>query len=148
MIMIDVYCSCRTADRRKAFNLISSQDHCRSFSPSQTFDTLWSAFEPLQNLSSDFAEWSFPAVIITTSRHHKQDKKVALIAAQIFVGPFWVYLQDFTKRFDTFSPFTIVSLHHKRNKSKLLSEESECNCCLSGCWETWDLEFFETRNFQ
>ena len=54
----------------KAFSLISSQDRCQRFSPSRISDTLGTRFEPAQNLSSAFVEWSCAVVITTTSRRH------------------------------------------------------------------------------
>ena len=46
-------CFCGMVDRRKAFSLISSQDHCQRSSPSRISDTPRAGFEPMQNLSSD-----------------------------------------------------------------------------------------------
>ena len=42
---------CGMIDRRKAFRLISSQDHCQRFSPSRISDTPRAGFEAVQNLS-------------------------------------------------------------------------------------------------
>ena len=53
MIMIMMNYFSRIVDRRKAFSLISSQDHCQRSSPSRTTQA---GFEPAQNLSSGFAE--------------------------------------------------------------------------------------------
>ena len=47
-------CFCGMVDRRKALNLISSQDHRQRFAPSQISDTLQAGFEPAQGLSSGF----------------------------------------------------------------------------------------------
>ena len=49
-------CYCGMVDRRRAFNLISTRDHCQRSSPSQISDTPRAGFEPAQNLSSDFVE--------------------------------------------------------------------------------------------
>ena len=49
----------------RCLRLISSRDHCQRFSLSQISDTPQAGFEPAQNLSSDFVEWSC-AVVITT----------------------------------------------------------------------------------
>ena len=54
-------------DRRKAFSLISSRYHCQRSSPSRISDAPWAGFEPAQNLSSGFVEWSCAVVITTTS---------------------------------------------------------------------------------
>ena len=61
-------CYCGMVDRRKAFSLISSRDHCQRSSPSRISDMPWAGFEPAQNMSSGFAEWSC-AVVITTTPH-------------------------------------------------------------------------------
>ena len=61
---------CGMADRRKAFSLISSQNHCQRSSPSQISNTLRAGFEPVQNLSSGLVEWSCAVVITTASRRH------------------------------------------------------------------------------
>ena len=63
---------CGIGDRRKAFSLISSRDHCQRPSPSRTSDTPRAGFEFAQNLSSGLAEWSCAVVITTTPRHHKR----------------------------------------------------------------------------
>ena len=62
-------CYCGMVDRRKAFNLISSRDHCQRSSPLQISDTPRAGFEPAQNLSSDLIEWSCAVVINTTPRY-------------------------------------------------------------------------------
>ena len=46
-------CFCGMVNRRKAFSLISSRDHCQRSSPS---DTLRAGFEPAQNLSSGLVD--------------------------------------------------------------------------------------------
>ena len=51
-------CFCGEVDQRKAFSLIFSQDHCQGSPPSWISDTPWEGFEPAQNLSPDFTEWS------------------------------------------------------------------------------------------
>ena len=43
-------------DWRKAFSLISSQDHCQRSLPSRISDTLQAGFDPAQNLSSGLNE--------------------------------------------------------------------------------------------
>ena len=57
-------------DRRKAFSLISSRDHCQRPSPSPISDTPRAGFETAQNLSSDFDEWRCAVAITTTPRRH------------------------------------------------------------------------------
>ena len=53
-------------DRWKTFSLISSRDHCQRSSPSRISDMPQAGFEPVQNLSSGFVEWSCSVVITTT----------------------------------------------------------------------------------
>ena len=73
-------------DRRKAFSLIPSWDHCQRSSPSWISDTLRAGFELAQNLSSDFVEWSCAAVITTTPRR------------RYTTTPWCIFIK--TKRFD------------------------------------------------
>ena len=47
---------CGIVDRRKAFSLISRQDHCQRSSPSPISDMPQAGFEPAQNLSSGLVE--------------------------------------------------------------------------------------------
>ena len=61
-------CFCGMVDRRKAFSLVSSQDHCQRSSPSRISNTSRAGFEPAQNLSSDFVEGRCAVAITTTSR--------------------------------------------------------------------------------
>ena len=63
-----MHCFCGMADRRKAFSLIFSRDHCQRSSPSRISDTLRAGSEPAQNLSSGLVECSCAVVITTTSR--------------------------------------------------------------------------------
>ena len=65
-LMMMMNCFCGMADRQKAFSLISSWDHCQRSSPSRISDTPRAGFEPAQNLSSSFVEWSCAVVITTT----------------------------------------------------------------------------------
>ena len=44
--------------------------HCQRSSPSRTSDMLWAGFEPVQNLSSGFDEWSYKVMITTTPQCH------------------------------------------------------------------------------
>ena len=70
MMMMMMNCFCGMVDRRKAFNLISSRDHCQRSSPPRISDTLRAGFEPAQNLSSGLVEWSCAIVITTTLWFH------------------------------------------------------------------------------
>ena len=69
-LMMMMNCFCGMVDRRKAFSLISSRDHCQRSSPSRISDTPWPGFEPAQSLSSGLVEWSCVVVITTTPRRH------------------------------------------------------------------------------
>ena len=66
LMMMNYFCG--MADRRKAFSLISSRDHCQRSSPSWISDTPRAGFEPAQNLSSGLVEWNCAVVITTTPR--------------------------------------------------------------------------------
>ena len=63
MMMMIMNCFCGMIDRRKALSLISTLDHCQRSSPSRISDTPRAGFEPAQNLSSDFVEWSCTVVM-------------------------------------------------------------------------------------
>ena len=64
-------CFCGLTNRRKVLHLISSQDHHQRFSQWSVSSTPWAAFKPVQNVRSDFAEWSYAVDVTTTSRRHK-----------------------------------------------------------------------------
>ena len=66
MMMMMMNCFCGIVDWRKAFSLISSRDHYQRSSPSRISDTPWAGFEPVQNLSLSFVEWSCVVVITIT----------------------------------------------------------------------------------
>ena len=61
MMMINQFCG--MVDRKKTLSFISSWDYCQRFSPSQISHTPGAWFEPAQNLSSYFVEWSCTVVI-------------------------------------------------------------------------------------
>ena len=65
-------CFCGIADLRKAFSLISSQDHCQRSSLWRISDTQGAGFEPLENMSSGLAEWSCAVVITTTPQPNER----------------------------------------------------------------------------
>ena len=71
IMMMMINCFCAMVDRRKAFSLISSRDHCQRSSPSRISDMPRAGFEPAQGLSSGLLEWSCAVVITTTPRRHK-----------------------------------------------------------------------------
>ena len=56
MMIVMMNCFCGMVNRRKAFSLISSRDHCQRSSPSRISDTPRAGFKPAQNLSSGFVE--------------------------------------------------------------------------------------------
>ena len=66
LIMMMMNCFCGMVDRRKAFTLISSQDHCQRSSPLWISDTPQAGFEPAQNLSSGLVEWSCAVILISS----------------------------------------------------------------------------------
>ena len=66
LMMMNYFCG--MFDRRKAFSLISSQDHFQRCSSSRISHTLRAGFESVQNLSSSFAEWSCIVRVTTTPR--------------------------------------------------------------------------------
>ena len=68
MVMM-MNCFCGMVDRRKAFGLVSSRDHCQGSSPLRISDRLRAGFEPAQN--SGLVEWSCVVVIITTPRRNR-----------------------------------------------------------------------------
>ena len=55
-LMMMMNCFYGMVDRRKAFSLISSRDHCQRLSPSRISDSPRTGFEPAHNLSSGFVE--------------------------------------------------------------------------------------------
>ena len=57
-------------DRREAFILISSRDHCQRSSPPRISNSPQAGFEPAQNMISGFVEWNCAVVITTTPRYH------------------------------------------------------------------------------
>ena len=76
MMVMMMNCFCGMVDRRKAFGLISSRDHCQRSSPSRISDTPRAGFEPAQNLSSGLVEWSCALVITTTPRRHQDQSLI------------------------------------------------------------------------
>ena len=56
-------CFCKMVEKRKAFSIISSWDHCQRFSPLFISKVLWVGFEPANNLNSGFFEGSCAEVI-------------------------------------------------------------------------------------
>ena len=59
MMMMMMNCYCGMVDRRKAFSLISSRDHCQRSSSSRISDTPRAGFEPAQNLNTPISHISF-----------------------------------------------------------------------------------------
>ena len=76
LMMMMMNCFCGMVDRRKAFSLISSRDHCQRSSPSRISDMPREGFEPVQNLSLGLVEWSCAAVITTTPRRQAEHAKI------------------------------------------------------------------------
>lgn len=68
--MMTMNCFAEWLTGERHLRLISRRDHCQRLSPSQISDTSQAGFESAQNLSSNFAEWSWAVVINTTPRCH------------------------------------------------------------------------------
>ena len=73
---------CGMVDRRKAFSLMTSRDHCQISSPSRISDTPRVGSEPVQR--SGFVEWSC-TVVITTSPLRQGGKKCVTNQNKIFL---------------------------------------------------------------
>ena len=69
-VMMMINCFCGMVDLRKAFSLISSQDHCQRSWPLWISDMPRAGFAPAQNLSSGLVEWNCVIVITTTPRRY------------------------------------------------------------------------------
>ena len=61
-----INCFCGMVDQQNGFSLIFSRHHCQWSLPLRISDTPRAGFEPAQNLSSGFVEWSGAVVITTT----------------------------------------------------------------------------------
>ena len=99
--LVNCFCFCGMVDRRKAFSLISSRDHCQRFSPSRISDTSRTGFEPAQNLNSGFVEWSCAVVITTIPRRQNwwpADQVIFLIFEHMksTVGSNLIYLMGWS----------------------------------------------------
>ena len=80
---------CGMADGRKAVSLVSKRNHCQRSSSSRISDMPRTGFEPAQNLSSGFVEWSYALVITTTTRRQKVAVEVAGIILNLRIH-LWV----------------------------------------------------------
>ena len=69
-LMMMINCFCGMVHLRKAFSLISSQDHCQRSWPLWVSDMPQAGFEPAQNLSSGLVVWNCLIVITTTPRRY------------------------------------------------------------------------------
>ena len=56
MMIMMMNCLCGIVDRRTAFSLISSRDHCQRPSPSRISNMSQAGFQPAQDLRSGLAE--------------------------------------------------------------------------------------------
>ena len=63
-------CVCGMVDRRKAFSLVFSRDHCQRSSPSLISNMSRAGLEPAQNLSSGLFEWNCAILITIAPRQH------------------------------------------------------------------------------
>ena len=91
MVMIMMMnCFCGMVQRRKVFSLVSSRDYCQRSSPSRISDTLRAEFEPAQNLSSGFVEWSCAVATVyhdgsaySTKRFQPVEQQEELVGAML-----------------------------------------------------------------
>ena len=103
MMMMMINCFYGLVDRRKAFNLIFSRDHCQIFSPSRISDTPRAGFESAQNLSLDFVELGC-AVVITTKVNNNSLRMKSVLFNSYFFYKLRQFLGDILKEFwQTFS---------------------------------------------
>ena len=58
IMMMMMNCFWGIFDQRKAFSLISNQEHCQRSSPTRIFDASQVRVEPVHNLKSGLIEWS------------------------------------------------------------------------------------------
>ena len=110
MMMMMTNCFCGMVDRRKAFSLISSRDHCQRSSPSRISDTPRAVSKPTQNVSSGLVEWSFAVVITTTPR------KKRFFSKDLFLRYFLV-----------FALLTFKNLFKEQDVSHLWESEEKVN---------------------
>ena len=75
-IMMMMNCFCGIVHQRKEFRLFLNWGHHQKSSPSRTSNISQAGFEPVQNLSSGFIEWSCTMVIITTPQNHTNLKRL------------------------------------------------------------------------
>ena len=88
-------------DQRKWFSLISNRGHGQRFSPSRISDTPRAGFEPAQNLSPGFVEWSCAVVITTTSRRRNCFKIINLKLSLSVNKVFYILPPSHTSRHAT-----------------------------------------------
>ena len=91
-VVMMMNCFCGMVDRRKAFSLIFSRDHCQRSSPSRISDTPRTGFEPVQNLSSGLVEWSCAAVITTTPWRHSLSWNLVRLQISVWRIQWWCSL--------------------------------------------------------
>ena len=63
----------------------------------------------------------------------KQPKRRIKVSSDSYLNEHW-HLQPFTKIMRLFYLFSIVSVHHKQNRTRLISQETESKRCLTNCW--------------
>ena len=129
-MMMMMNCCCGMVDRRKAFSLISSQDHCQRSSPLWISDTPQAGFEPAQSLGSGLSWMKLcsSANHYTTDRQRNLRKKflpdflvISNLLLKTLTGS--VKWDAFTWLFflaPTFSPFFNVLILSKLKFSKLI----------------------------
>ena len=149
MIMMNYFS--RIVDRWKAFSLISSRDHCQRSSPSRISDTTQAGFEPAQNLSSGFAEWSCTVVIITTTRRNCMNSENCKT-----YGPHRIRL-NLTDKVNLRRGDNCMTLSHlsicytwknikkqcKNNKFRISRRTWDQEFELpNGCYDIWDIQYY------
>ena len=98
MMMMMMNCFCGMADRRKAFSLISSRDHCQRSSPSRISDTpsrLWTCAEPefrlswMKLCSSDnhYTPVPFSAFIYLLKFNNRNPRKRCELCSNLTITP-------------------------------------------------------------
>ena len=123
MMMMMKNCFRGMVDRRKAFSLISSRDHCQRFSPSQISDTLRAGFEPSKNLRNSDNHY-------TTAPHHHHHLKTQLTPKNLKHQCSLLDIAWLRKSMDTSLKFSEASVFSK-NKTFFNSQNH---------WHVWFLK--------
>ena len=146
MMMMMMNCFCGMVDRWKVFILISSQDHCQRSSPSRISNTPRGGFEPAQNLSSGFVEWSSAVVITTTPQHHIMllfihKYKCIYTYIYIYIKCIYIYIHTSPSIYDIYTYIYICMYIYIYIYILIIYKELNlefkwiwlCGCCGCGC---------------